>query len=324
MDISVVIPVYGCRDALTELHRRLVSSLETITERFEIILVNDACPQNSWETIKQLAMKDHRVKGIDLSRNFGQIRAITAGLSEAIGELIVVMDCDLQDTPEEIPRLYKKADEGYDVVFSRRATRKDRLLKRLLSKLFHVIYGYFTDGAFDATVSNFSISKRTVIDNYLKMRDQNRAFILFIRWMGFRTTVIDVDHRERATGRSAYNLRKQLRLAGEIISTQSNKPLTLSIKIGCAFASISFLYAVYRTFLYFIDGVSVAGWTTIIVSIWFLSGVTMVQLGVIGLYLGLVFNQTKQRPIFIVREVVGRGTSETLTSTNHNLNRKQE
>jgi len=324
VDISIVIPVYGCRDALTELYRRLVSSLETISERFEIILVNDACPQNSWETIKQLAMKDHRVKGIDLSRNFGQIRAITAGLSEAIGDLIVVMDCDLQDPPEEIPMLYKKIEEGYDVVYSRRATRKDRLLKRLSSKFFHAIYGYFTDGAFDATVSNFSMCKRTVIDNYLKMRDQNRAFILFIRWMGFRTTVVDVDHRERATGRSAYNLRKQLRLAGEIISTQSNKPLTLSIKIGCAFASISFLYALYRTFLYFIDGVSVAGWTTIIVSIWFLSGITMVQLGVIGLYLGLVFNQTKQRPIFIVREVVGRGTSETLTGTNHYLNRKQE
>ena len=145
MVISVVIPVYGCKACLEELYRRLVTSLEAITPSFEIILVNDACPQNSWEIIREIALKDIRVKGLDLSRNFGQIRAITAGLHHATGEWIVVMDCDLQDRPEEIHRLYSKAQEGYDVVFSRRTARKDKFFKRLSSKdlscLIRVLHG---------------------------------------------------------------------------------------------------------------------------------------------------------------------------------------
>ena len=183
MEISVVIPVYGCRASLEELHRRLTASLAAITPDYEIILVNDACPQNSWEVIEQIAKKDSRVKGIDLSRNFGQIRAITAGLHYAEGEWVVVMDCDLQDKPEEIVKLYNKAKEGYDVVFSRRTERKDTFFKKLSSKFFYWIYGYFTSGAFDHSICNFSISRRMVMDNYKRMGDQNRAFILFIKWM---------------------------------------------------------------------------------------------------------------------------------------------
>src|SRR5438309_1075095 len=134
MHISVVIPVYGCKACLEELYRRLVASLEAITPDFELILVNDACPQNSWEVIKRLALADPRVKGLDMSRNFGQIRAITAGLDQAQGDWVIVMDCDLQDKPEEIGRLYARAQEGYDVVFTRRAERKDTFGKILLAR----------------------------------------------------------------------------------------------------------------------------------------------------------------------------------------------
>src|ERR1039458_7194386 len=169
IEISVVIPVYGCRACLEELHRRLVSALAAITQSYEIILVNDACPQNSWEVIKQIALKDPRVKGLDLSRNFGQIRAITAGLHYAEGDWVVVMDCDLQDQPEEIIRLYNKAQEGYDVVFARRAVRKDTVLKKLSSHVFYAIYSYFTAGAFDSTICNFSISRRCVTDGHKRM-----------------------------------------------------------------------------------------------------------------------------------------------------------
>jgi polyisoprenyl-phosphate glycosyltransferase len=147
MDISVVIPVYGCRESLNELHRRLVDSLESITKSFEIILVNDSCPQNSWETVTEIATRDPRVLGVDLSRNFGQIRAITAGLEYATGDWVVVMDCDLQDKPEQIRRLYDKAKEGYDVVFARRAARKDSFFKKLANRVFYAVHGYFTEGA---------------------------------------------------------------------------------------------------------------------------------------------------------------------------------
>src|SRR5664280_352328 len=304
MEISVVIPVYGCQTCLEELHQRLVAVLASITPDYEIILVNYACPQNSWEVIKQIAMKDPHVKGIDLSRNFGQIRAITAGLHYAAGDWVVVMDCDLQDKPEEIVRLYNKAQEGHDVVFTRRAVRQDSFLKKLSSKVFYWIYGYFTAGAFDGSISNFSISRRIVMDNYKRMGDQNRAFILFIKWMGFKSAVIDIDHAERAAGKSSYTLGKQLRMALEIITTQSNKPLILSIQFGLAMAALAFLYGSYMIARYLMYGISVAGWTSTIVSICFVGGIILAQMGILGLYVGYVFDQTKGRPSFIVRELV--------------------
>jgi dolichol-phosphate mannosyltransferase len=304
MDISVVIPVYGCRACLEELHQRLVAALAAITPSYEIILVNDACPQNSWEVIKQIAMRDPHVKGIDLSRNFGQIRAITAGLHYTEGEWVVVMDCDLQDRPEEIVRLYNKAQEGYDVVFSRRAVRQDTFFKKFSSKIFYWIYGYFTAGAFDGSISNFSISRRMVMENYKRMGDQNRAFILFIKWMGFKSAVIDIDHAERVVGKSSYTLSKQLQLALEIITTQSNKLLVLSVKVGFAVSLLAFFYGIFRIILYLIYHVSVTGWTSTIVSIYFVGGVILAQLGILGLYIGYVFDQTKGRPIFIIRELV--------------------
>ncbi len=308
MELSIIIPVYGCRASLEELYRRLVAALERITPDFEIILVNDSCPQNSWEGIKQIVEQDSRVKGIDLSRNFGQIRAITAGLHHAEGEWVVVMDCDLQDKPEEIAKLYRKAQEGFDVVFSRRALRKDTFLKKLSSKFFYWIYGYFTAGAFDCSICNFSISRRIVMDNYKRMGDQNRAFILFIKWMGFKQAIVDIDHDERASGKSSYTLRKQLRLALEIITTQSNKPLILSIQIGFTVALVAFLYALCITARYLIYHVTVAGWTSTIVSIYFVGGLILAQMGILGLYIGYVFDQTKGRPIFIVRELVQKET----------------
>lgn len=309
IEISVVVPVYGCRACLEELQRRLVAALSQITSRFEIILVNDACPQNSWEVIKELASHEKRVKAIDLSRNFGQIRAISAGLEFAAGKWIVVMDCDLQDRPEEIVKLYDTARKGYDVVFVRRRSRQEGLAKRLWSKAFYAIYHYATAGAFDSSISNFSISRQLVMRNYARLGDQNRAFTLFIKWMGFKVITIDVDHAKRPSGDSSYTFRKKLKLASEILTTLSNKPLVLSIKIGLAVAAIAFMYGVYLVLQYLLYGLSLKGWTSTIVSIYFVGGLILAQLGILGLYLGLVFDQTKNRPLYIVREVIENGIS---------------
>jgi dolichol-phosphate mannosyltransferase len=214
------------------------------------------------------------------------------------------MDCDLQDQPEEIIRLYHKAQEGYDVVFARRAVRKDTLFKKLSSRVFYAIYSYFTAGAFDSTICNFSISRRMVMDGYKRMGDQNRAFTLFIKWMGFKSTAIDIDHDERGSGKSSYTFKKQLHLALEIITTQSNKPLILSIKVGLSVALMSFLYALFIVVRYFTQGISVSGWASLIVSIYFVGGIILAQLGVLGLYIGYVFDQTKARPLYVVREIV--------------------
>ncbi len=175
MKISVVIPIYGCRAALPELHSRLTKSVSEITDDYELILVNDNCPQNPWEVIEELCSKDRHVKGIELSRNFGQMKAILAGLDYATGDWIVVMDCDLQDKPEEIPRLYQKAKEGYDLVFARRKHRNDNKLKVFLANQFYKVYRFAIDGEYDGAICNFSIVKKDVIHNYCKMREQHRA-----------------------------------------------------------------------------------------------------------------------------------------------------
>ena len=216
MDISVVIPVYGCRAALPVLCSRLTDTLMSLVSDYEIILVDDSCPQNSWESIEELCQKDKRIKGIHLSRNFGQASAITAGVDQSCGEWVVVMDCDLQDRPESIKQLYNKALEGYDVVFARRVSRKDSAVTLALSRAYYAVYSYLADTEVDPSIGNFSISKRNVIDYYCKMREHSRAYQLFIKWLGFRQTAVDLEADERYEGRSSYNLKKKAEICFDI------------------------------------------------------------------------------------------------------------
>ena len=304
MDISVVVPVYGCRAAIPELHRRLCESLGTIANTFEIILVDDCCPQTSWEEIQKVCERDSRVVGIHLSRNFGQIRAITAGLDKSQGDWVVVMDCDLQDRPEAIPELYAKAQEGYDVVFARREGRKDSAITKFLSRCFYKVYDYFTEGTFDSSICNFSISRRIVIDSYCRMREQNRAYTMFIRWLGFRETAIDMSADERYEGKSSYNMRRKLKMAFEIITSQSNKPLFFSIKVGFAIAVIALLYIIYLILRYLIVGDVLLGWTSTIASVYLMGGIILAAVGVVGIYVGNIFNETKNRPLYVIAECI--------------------
>lgn len=304
MDISVVIPVYGCRAALPELHRRLCETLASIVESFEIILVDDCCPQNSWEEIEKICEQDKRVIGIRLARNFGQIRAITAGLDKAKGDWVVVMDCDLQDRPEGIIALWNKAHEGYDVVFAKRKDRKDTFVTKLLSKCFYKVYDYFTDGNFDSSICNLSISRRLVIENYCKMREQNRAYTLFIRWLGFRQTAIELEADARFEGKSSYDLRKKIKLSFEIITSQSNKPLNFAITSGFIISAISFLYIIYLVFRVMFFGNILVGWPSLIASVYLMGGLILCAIGVLGIYIGNIFNETKHRPLYVVKEIL--------------------
>lgn len=304
MDISVVIPVYGCKAALPELHRRLCETLNQITKSFEIILVDDCCPQNSWESIRDICEKDTRVIGVHLARNFGQIRAITAGVEHASGEWVVVMDCDLQDRPETIAQLYAKAKEGYDVVFVKRAARKDSFITKLFSKMFYKVYNHFTNGTYDSSLCNFSISKRAVMENYCRMREQNRSFVMFVRWLGFRQTAIEAVEDARFEGKSSYNFRKKIKMATEIITSQSNKPLLLSIRIGFFVALLSLGYIIYLVLRSLIVGDILMGWTTVVASIYLMGGILLCAVGVVGLYIGNIFEEVKHRPIYVVSEIL--------------------
>ena len=303
MDISVVIPVYGCRAALRELYERLVKSIEVITKDFEIILVNDSCPQNSWEVIEQICAEDSRVKGIELSRNFGQIKAITAGLDYSKGDWVVVMDCDLQDSPEEIINLYNKAQEGYDVVFARRANRRDSFMKVLVSKIFYKIYSFASDGNYDPAICNFSISRRIVIENYCNMRELHRAFVIYVKWLGFRQTTIDVEHNARKEGKSSYNMKKRFKMAGEILTSQSDKLLKFTVGLGFAMTTISFL-TILGLIVHYILGTAATGWTSLIATNCLIGGITIMVIGLVGIYVGNIFMQTKQRPLYVVRQTL--------------------
>lgn len=304
VEISVVSPVYKCGECVAELHRQLVATLEPIVGSFEIILVNDGCPANSWEAVRAAAEYDSRVKAINLSRNFGQHYAIAAGIHHSSGNWVVVMDCDLQDRPSEIARLYHKAQEGFDIVYALRRERRDGWAKRLLSRAFSLVYNMLSDVKLDPKACNFSIASRQVIDGYCRLKELNRSYHLLLRWLGFRSAYLEVDHSERFAGKTAYTLRRGFLLAIESITSQSNKPLILSIRAGFLMAGSALLVGVLYIVRYFTRGVGVEGWTSVIVSIFFIGGLLLANLGVLGLYLGKVFNEVKERPLYIVKETM--------------------
>jgi dolichol-phosphate mannosyltransferase len=300
-NISVVIPVYKAEDCLHELYERLVRSLEKITLDFEILLIEDCGGDSSWQIIHDLSKVDSRVKGIQFSRNFGQHYGITAGLDSALGDWIVVMDCDLQDAPEEIPRLYAKAQEGYDVVLASRSNRQDKFLKKLTSKIFHRVLSYLTDTSFDGSQGNFRIMSKPVVDNFKTMREQLRFFGGLVQWMGFPTTSLKVIHHERFRGQSSYTFKKLFKLATDTIIAFSDKPLRIAVKVGFLMSFLSFVYGVYILINAFIRDSSVQGWSSLIISMYFIGGIIISMLGVIGIYLGKSFDQSKNRPLYIVR-----------------------
>jgi len=300
--ISVVSPVYRAENIVSELVKQLKEQLSPITGDFEIILINDASPDNSWVEIEKETTKDKRVKGLNLSRNFGQHYAITAGLNFARGEWIVVMDCDLQDRPDEIPNLYHKALEGYDSVFAQRTERNDTLFKKLFSKLFYKLFSYLTDTKQDATVANFGIYRRCVIDAILSMHDQIRFFPTMVQWVGFRKFYLPVEHASRFEGKSTYNFKGLFRLAINTIMGFSDKPLRLTVKVGFFITLLSVLVAIIYLGLYLSGRIQVEGFTTLILSLWFLSGFIMFILGILGLYIGRMFEKVKERPVYLIQD----------------------
>ena len=304
IQISIVSPVYRAEKMVHMLVERIVKSVTTITEDFEIILVNDASPDASWSVIEYECAQDKRVKGINLSRNFGQHYAITAGLHYAKGEWVVVMDCDLQDRPEEIPALYQKAQEGYDIVYARRVDRQDRWIKRVPSLLFNAVFDWLSGTNKDKSVANFGVYSQKVIAEYNKIPEYARSFGSLIRYLGFKTTAIDVQHAARAEGKSSYTWSRMFKLAFDVIISNSNKPLRMAVGLGFSMSALSFLLALYNVVARMIGMISFPGYTTTVFSIWFVGGLLLLVLGIIGLYIGKIFDQVKGRPNFIVQEKI--------------------
>lgn len=304
MKISIVSPVYRAEKILPVLVERIENSIKKITADYEIILVEDCGPDNSWNVIEQIAKSNARVIGIKLSRNFGQHYAITAGLDHVTGDWVVVMDCDLQDQPEEIEKLYNKALEGYDIVYAKREDRQDSILKRMSSTFFHSLYSYLSGQSTDKSIANFGIYNRQVVIEYNKMGEVARSFPSLIGYLGFKTTTVEVVHAARYEGQSSYSLSKLLKLSLDVILSNSNKPLKLTVKLGFSISCVAFLLALYNVIAYFFGIIMVSGYTTTIFSIWFVGGLILFVLGIVGLYIGKIFDQVKGRQLYVVSKTL--------------------
>lgn len=308
--ISVVIPVYRAETMLDELYRRLAAALGAISPRFEIVLVEDCGGDGSWTVIERLAAADGRVRGLQFSRNFGQHYGITAGLDYCSGQWVVVMDCDLQDAPEEIGRLYAKAQEGFDVVLARRGARHDPWAKRLGSWLYYRVYSYLADSKIDGDSGNFRIMSRKVVHHLTRMREQLRFFGGQVQWLGFPTAAITVHHGDRFDGKSSYTFAKLWRLASETIIAYSDKPLRIAVRFGMLMALVSFGFGSYLLGRALWHNTAIPGWSSLIVSLYFIGGLIIGILGVLGVYLGKTFDEAKKRPLYIVRRVTSNVCSD--------------
>ena len=297
--LSIVVPVYRCAECLGQLCARLKACLPALTEKYEILLIDDRSPDNAWSIILELQRLHPEVKGIRLSRNFGQQIAISAGLAAARGAYALVMDGDLQDPPEKIPDFVAEIRKGHDLVLARRARRSHSWLRVRAAEAYFAILGWLTNRKIDGNYSPFSMLSRKVIDAFLRVNERERHYIFILHWLGFNAGVIDYDHGERATGESSYSLEMLLRHAVDGILFQDTTFLRWIMGVGLLFGLLGCILALAFIYLFFSHG-SVPGWTSVVVLMLVCTGVLLLSVGVVGLYVGKIFDQVKQRPLYVV------------------------
>lgn len=298
-EVSVVVPVYGCADCLGALYERLQAVLDAHLPDWELVLVDDASPDGAWERLEALVASDERVHAIQLSRNFGQHAAITAGLAEARGDRVIVMDCDLQDPPEAIPCLLAAAREGYDVVLTKRDCRRQAWHRRVGARLYFRVRNAMLGTKVDPEFSTLSLISRTVVDAFLSMRDRDRQYMLILHWLGFRRTVVSLAHAERHEGRSSYTMSTLVKVAVDGMFFQTTALLRWVVYVGFWVAMAGVVLAAAFVTLYFV-GRPLPGFTSLAVLILLVGGFIIVSTGITGLYVGKIFEQVKDRPLYVV------------------------
>jgi glycosyltransferase involved in cell wall biosynthesis len=299
--LSVVIPVYGCAGCLRPLHARLTATLEAITGDYEIILVDDRSQDGAWPVLVELAESDPHLRVVRLSRNFGQHAAITAGLSRSRGEWTVVMDCDLQEPPEEIARLWAAGQEGVDVVRTAREGRRHSAWRRAASRLYRRL---LLESDRDIEYSTLSMISRKVVDVFLRLPERDREYQLVLDWLGFSQTTLSFTHAARGDDTpSAYGLRQLVRVAFDGLFFRTTVLLRVIVLLGFGVAGAGALLAVYAVYSRLTTDTP-AGYTSLVVLLLVLSGFVLISLGVVGLYVGRIFDQVKGRPIYVIDEEV--------------------
>ncbi|ABS64913.1 glycosyl transferase family 2 [Parvibaculum lavamentivorans DS-1] len=306
--ISAVVPVYGCRDCLEELCVQLERNLSILTDQYEIILVDDRSPDNWWQILPELQKRHASLKAVRLSRNYGQQVAITAGLAAAKGDYTVVMDCDLQDPPDLIPTLFAKLREGHDLVLARRVSRSHSPFRQLAARIFVAISRMLTNEKIDGSYGSFSLLSRKVVDSFLLFEERERYYLSIIRCLGFNVGTVDFLHRSRHSGSSSYGLRHLFRIGINGILLQATVALHWIVGFGFFIAISGTATAAYLVWRQLFQA-SIPGWTSLIVLMLLCTGVILISLGFVGLYIGKIFEQTRGRPLYVVDSVEERRLS---------------
>jgi len=302
--LSIVIPLYNEREGLPELFRRLEAVLGEIPEPAEIICVDDGSHDGTADYCRSRAAEDQRVKLLRLSRNFGHQAAISAGLAHASGDAILVMDGDLQDPPEVIPDLIAKWREGFDVVYVVRRSRPERWTLRAAFWLFYRLLDRVASLKIPRDTGDFALMDRQVVDHLLRMPERNRFLRGLRSWVGLRQTGIDVDRGARQAGEPKYTFSKHYKLAMDGFISFSYIPLRLSTRVGFLISAIAFCYAAWAAIRRIIWGAAFPGFAAIVVVVALLGGIQLITIGVMGEYIGRIYDEVKRRPLYLVAEAV--------------------
>jgi polyisoprenyl-phosphate glycosyltransferase len=303
IEISIVSPVYMSENLVDKLVSRIETSISKLTPNYEIILVEDGGNDNSWQKIIDNCNKNPKIKGIKLSRNFGQNYALQAGLDSSIGNYVLTMDCDLQDRPEEIHKFYQRAKEGYEIVLGMRKNRQDNWVKKFSSKCFNKVLSYLTETNQDSAVSNFNLYHRKVVNSMKKFNDYYRYYQILHLMVGFKTFKIEVEHSPRESGKSSYSFQARLRLAFDTILNFSDKPLKIILKTGVIISFFSFIWILFLIQRKYFEGQEVQGLKYLALLMSFFSGLILTALGIVGLYVARTFESVKGRPTYIIDEI---------------------
>ncbi len=304
MTLSVIIPVYNEEENILPLHQRLVEVLSKLDfGKKELVFVNDGSTDKTLSIIKSLPTDSTSIRFIDLSRNFGHQIAVTAGLDQSIGDLVVIIDADLQDPPELIPGMVAKAKEGYDVVYARRIKRKgEPVLKKATAKYFYRLLASITSIDIPIDTGDFRIITRRVVEALKLMPEREKFLRGQIAWIGFDQTYVEYERSERLAGDTGYTWRKMIRFALDGITSFSNFPLKMATISGFVMSFVSFLLMLYALYSRFILKVYEPGWTSLMLSVLFIGRIQLVSIGIIGEYIGRISNNVKQRPLYLIKE----------------------
>ena len=306
-DISVVVPIYFEEENIFPLYERLIGVVsKEMNLDYEIIFVNDGSKDDSVQNIKQLIEQDQNIRLLNFSRNFGHQVAVTAGLEHTEGEVVVIIDADLQDPPELIRDMYEKYKQGYDVVYAKRKSRAgESFFKKKTAKLFYRVLDFMSDVDIPLDTGDYRLMSRRVVEQLNNMPEKNRFIRGLVTWVGYQQTYVEYNRDERHAGETGYSLSKMIKFSLDGITSFSTFPLKIATIFGVGISGISFIYILRIIYLKLFTEKTIQGWSSIMVSNLFLGGIILLTLGILGEYIGRIYTELKSRPQYIIKDKYG-------------------